>query len=180
MGLTFIDTRVIRSSILASIQDQFTDPPANMPWSRAFNVYDILDMSNASFSPVEPYAYIIAAHPEPTASRIPMVVLDTTIRFQSYQIGGRNGGFVDVLLHCWGRTRAERDDIATLLANVYAGRTAKVPSISIWTSMTDTTEASVATVTSGVQVTHPSAGDELSAEGTLRNWAIVSFGLTIR
>jgi len=178
--LTFVDLRVVRASILADIQDLFAVPPANMPWSRAFNVYDILDMANASHVPVEPYVFLVAAHPEPTESRIPMVVVDTTINWRSYQLGGRNGAFVNVLLHCWGRTRAERDDIATLLANVYAGRTAKSPSISIWTSLDDTTEISVAAVTTPVQVTYPSAGDELSAEGTLRNWTIVSFGLTIR
>lgn len=180
MGLTFIDTRVIRSSILAHVKSLFTSPPADMPWTQPFNAYGIQEMANESHSPVEPYVYVVAAHPEPTASRIPMVVVDPTIRWQAYQLGGRNGGFVDLMLHCWGRTRAERDDMATLLANVYAGRTSKIPSVSIWTSMSDATEATVATVTTPVTASYPSAGDELSAEGTLRNWAIVSFSLTIR
>lgn len=180
MSLLFIDIRVIRDSILAHVRSHFLDPPTAMPWSRALNVYGIVQMLDVTFTPTEPFVFVIAAHAEPTPTRIPMVVIDPIIRLVSPQLGSRGGAEISLQLHCWGRTRAERDDIATMLANVYAGKTGRTSSIPIWTSLSDTTTAGTAQVTSTVAVSFPTAGDSLSAEGTLRNWTVVSFNLTIK
>lgn len=180
MSLLFIDIRVIRDSILAHVKSHFLDPPTAMGWSRAFNVYSIVQMLDSTLITNEPYVFVIASHAEPLHSRIPMVVIDPVIHLRSPQLGSRGGAEISLQLHCWGRTRAERDDIATMLANVYAGKTERASAIPIWTSLADTTTAGTAQVTSIVTVTFPSAGDSLASEGTLRNWTIVSFSLTIK
>lgn len=180
MSLLFVDIRVVRASILAHVRSHFTNPPTAIPWSRVFNVYGIQEMLESGFTPVEPYAFVIAAHAQPTMSRVPMVVVDVAYSLQAHQLGDRGGAIATVQLHCWGRTRAERDDIATMLANVYAGKTDRTPTIPIWTSLQDTTPVSTAEVSSSVEITFPSAGDILASEGTLRNWTIVAFTLSIK
>jgi len=181
-SIRLIDVRVIRKSIAEDVEARFKVNPPLMPsWSRPYNVYGILQKANESFVPTSPYVYVISEHAMPTPSRIPMVVVDPTYTFSSSQIGSRAGCAADVLLHCWGTTRAERDDIATMLANVYAGKFGGVsPRISIWTTLDDSTEASIAEVSSNVIVQFPTAGDPLAAEGTLRNWTIVSFSLRVK
>lgn len=178
-SVTFINIRVVRKSIVESVSGHFTSPPTGIGWSQAYNVYDIQDMANESFVPTKPWVYVISAHAEPTESRVAMVVVDPSFEFNSAQLGSRTGCDVKVLLHCWGQTRAERDDIASMLANVYDGKTNKLRDIEIWTSLTSSKVASTGEV-SQVFVEFPSAGDALSKEGTLRNWAIVSFRLRVK
>lgn len=179
-SIVFIDLRVVRKSIVENVKSHFESPPAGIGWSRPYNVYNIIDMANESFTPVSPYVYLIAAYAEPTPSRIPMVVVDPRFIFSSNQLGSRAGCVVNVELHCWGLARADRDDIASMLSNVYAGKTSKPSSISIWTSLSNSTEASVAEVVGDVVVGFPTAGGALSAEGTLRNWTIVSLRLRVK
>ena len=180
MSIQFLDLRVIRASIVDSVKSHFESPPTAMGWSRPYNVYDIIDMANELFVPTKPFVYVISAHAEPTPSRIPMVVVDPRFQTGPYQLGSRAGADVDVSLHCWGRTRAERDDFATMLTNVYAGNTERAFSISIWTSLQDSTSVGEASVSSNVITSFATAGGALSEEGTLRNWAIVSFRLKVR
>lgn len=181
MAVRYVDIRVVRASIEAHVKANFTSPPAETGWSRPYNVYGIVEMANELFSPVDPYVYVISEHAEPTTTRIPMVVIDPVYTIAPYQLGSRTGAFIDMQLHCWGGLRAERDDIATMLANVYGGRTQSRPStIPVWTSLSDNTVISTAEVISQPQISFPSAGGALAAEGTLRNWAIVSFRLRVK
>jgi len=180
VSVQFLDLRVIRASIVDSVKSHFESPPTAIGWSQPYNVYDIIDMANESFVPTKPFVYIVSAHAEPTPSRIPMVVIDPRFQTDPYQLGSRAGANVDINLHCWGRTRAERDDFATMLMNVYAGNTERTSKVSIWTSLQDPTEAGEAWVNSDVIVSFATAGGALSEEGTLRNWAIVSFRLKIK
>ena len=180
-SIRFVDLRVIRKSITEDVGARFKVNPPLMPsWSRPWNVYNIIDMANENKTLVNPYVFVIDAHAMPTPTRIPMVVVDPTYVFNSMQLGSRSGCDVTVALACWGRTRSERDDIATMLANVYAGKFGGVSSqISIWTTLDNSTQASTAEVSGNVVVEFPTAGDALSKEGTLRNWSIVSFGLRV-
>lgn len=179
-SLSFINIRVVRTSVLDHVRDQFTNPPASMGWSRPFNVYGIQQMMDESHVPVEPYIYIIAAHAEPTMSRLPLVILDPTLKIEPYQLGARGGAILNVVLLCWGRTRGERDEIATCLSNVYGQRTEKLTRIPIWTSLADTTPAGYAEIATPVTISFPTAGSVLSAEGTLRNWTMVTFSMRIK
>ena len=178
-SIVFINTRVVRKSIVESVAGHFRVPPTAIGWSQPYNVYDIQDMENESFTPTFPWVYVISEHAQPTPSRVAMVVVDPTFTFDSYQLGSRAGCDMMVLLHCWGRDRPERDDMASMLANVYAGKTNKRSFIPIWTSLTSSKEASIAEV-SRVLIEYPSAGGALSAEGTLRNWAIVTLWLQVK
>jgi len=179
-SLRFINARVARASLLSHIRSQFTSPPASIGWSRPFNVYGIQQMMDSGFTPTEPFVFVVAAHTEPTMTIIPLVIFDPTFDLDPYELGNRGGCTVNMTLLCWGRTRAERDDIATLLANVYAQRTEKGTRVTIWTSLSDTSPAGYAEVTSPVLISFPTAGSVLSAEGTLRNWTIVSFTMRIK
>ena len=181
-SIVFIDLRVVRKSIVENVKSHFESPPAGIGWSQPYVVYNIIDMANTRLviDETKPYVFLIAAHAEPTPSRIPMVVVDPRFIFSANQLGSRAGCVVTVQLHCWGLARADRDDIASMLANVYGGRTSKPSSISIWTSLSDSTEASVAEVVGDVVVEFPTAGGVLSAEGTLRNWTIVSLRLRVK
>lgn len=179
-SILFVDLRVVRASIVANVGSHFTSPPSGMGWANPWNVYNLTQMATEGFVTVPPFVFVIAAHPEPTPSRIPMVVVDPTFIFSTNQLGSRAGCAINIQLHCWGQSRAVRDDIATMLANVYAGKTEKPTSISIWTSLSDTTEASVAEIRGDVAIEFPTAGGALSAEGTLRNWTIVSFSLRVK
>lgn len=178
-SIVFINLRVVRKSIVESVTAHFEAPPTAIGWSRPYNVYDIQDMANPNAVLTDPYVFVISEHAQPTPSRIPMVVVDTMFSFNEFQLGSRSGCDVVVELWCWGRDRPERDDMASMLANVYAGKTNKPSAISIWTSMTSSKEASTGEV-SQVSVEFPTAGGALSEEGTLRNWAIASFRLRVK
>lgn len=179
MSITFVNIRLIRHSLVEHVASHFATPPSLMGWSRAFNVYNEADMRAAGFATTEPYVFIISASAEPMASRVPMVMVNTTFILDSYQLGSRAGSRIDVNLSCFGRDRPEREDMASMLANVYDGRTEINRAIPIWTSLSDSTQAGVAEVTSPVVIAPMSVSDELAAEGSLRNWTVVSFAARI-
>lgn len=179
-GLRFIHFRVVNRSIRDNVASHFSSPPAEMGWSQSFNVYDLDELGNADFSPTRPFVFVIDAFVEPTISRVPMVIVNPIYDFKSFQLGARSGGAIELELHCFGKTKAERDDLATVLANVYDGRTTKARNIPIQTAMGNIAQTGVAEIATEPRVWWPTRGDILAAEGTLRNWAVVAFDLRIK
>ena len=170
--------RLHRISIKESLKALFESPPAESVLS-AFNVYSEEDMRNAnkgSFTPTAPFIFITDARIAPTLAQLPFIAIDATVNKAPFQLGDRRGRRVSADLHIFGRSRGERDDLGSFIADYL-----KIISVKNYNEYEFMGFASEAEMCKGEMVDEPalapmSIGDEESLEGSLDNWLILSFG----
>lgn len=168
--------RIHRISIKETLKALFESPPAESVLS-AFNVYSEEDMRNAnkgSFRPTPPFIFITDARIAPTLAQLPFIAIDATPRKAQFQLGDRRGRLVSADLHIFGRSRGERDDLGSFIADYLT-----VISVKNYNEYEFMGFASEAEMCKGEIVDEPSMapisiGDEESLEGSLDNWLIVS------
>lgn len=108
-----LHNRNIRISIREHIKDALENPGVGGP--RPYNVYgeNNLPQRNPSFDPQFPYVFLIDSNIEPTKSDLPLIVVELNpIRKGTVELG-RRARAADLNLHIFGRTRGERDDLAS-------------------------------------------------------------------
>jgi len=113
--------RAIRKSLYEFVVSLFEAPPADTGWAD-FNVYGEDELRQGDdFTPTAPYVYIVDSFIAPTQTQVPLVVIEMSLMADTYQLGDTRGRFGVGRLHVFGRNRGERDDIASMLQDVFAG-----------------------------------------------------------
>lgn len=115
--------RNIRKSIMARVRAMLVDPPTGSelnPYT-VYNELDLLAISKSGKTPaVRPYAFLLDAYMTPKAPLLPMVVVEVPLISQRpYELGNRKGRSTDAMVHCFGRRRGERDDLASLFCDYW-------------------------------------------------------------
>ena len=121
--MSILKNRAIRKSLYNYIVDLFENPPADTGWG-SFNVYSenqLRQYRNENFAPVDPYIFIVDSFIAPTQTELPMVIIEVNTLARPYQLGDTRGRLSLSRLHVFGRNRGQRDDIASMLQDVFAG-----------------------------------------------------------
>ena len=107
--------RNIRISVKEHIKAALETPGVGGP--SAYNVYgeNNLPQRNTSFVPTFPYVFLIDSNIEPTKSDLPLIIVEVNPISRSTSELGRQARTADLSLHVYGRTRSERDDLASYL-----------------------------------------------------------------
>lgn len=170
--------RNIRKSVMAWVRAFFVSPPA---WTglSAFNVYGetaLRSYQETNTEPTRPYLFLLDSYIRPVQPLLPVVVVEVgKIANRPYELGNRKGREPEVLVHFFGRTRGERDDLAGFFKD-YVLDQGYVPIYSYTSGSSVFTEnALVMGEVISEQVAQRS--DALREEGSLDLWEIVSFGL---
>lgn len=174
-----LKNRAIRKSVYDFTASLFETPPTATGW-RAFNVYGEAELRQDDFTPTEPFVYITDSFIAPTQTQVPLVVIEQSVITDPYQLGDSQGRFCVTRLHVFGRNRGERDDMASMLQDVYAGNmvtSGSVAPIPIYDyhSSGSSTLVETAHVNPGVDVTPIRVGEEETFESSTLNWNQVSF-----
>jgi hypothetical protein len=127
-----LKNRAIRISLYNYIADLFRTPPPATGWT-AYNVYsenNLRQYRDGNFSPAvgSPYIYIVDSNVAPAKTELPMIIIETSTLARPYQLGDTNGRLSTANLHVFGKNRGQRDDMASMLQDVFAkNMTTSVP-----------------------------------------------------
>lgn len=107
--------RHIRISIKEHVKSALESPGVGGPGP--FNVYgeNNLPQRRPSFSPVAPYLFLIDTNIDPTKADLPFILIEINPIIRGTVELGRQARKADLNLHCFGRNRGERDDLASYL-----------------------------------------------------------------
>lgn len=172
--------RAIRKSLYDFVASLFETPPADTGWSD-FNVYGEDELRQGDdFTPAPPYVYIVDSFIAPTQTQVPLIVIEMSLMSDTYQLGDTGGRFGVGRLHVFGRNRGERDDMASMLQDVFAGSMATqdgtVPfPIYNYHSSGSSTLVETAHINEGVDITPIRVGEDETFESSTLNWNQVSF-----
>ena len=111
--------REIRLSIRDRNSTLFGAPPAASGLS-VYNVYTEAQFRDDTFTPTFPFVYLLDSYVLPVKTKLPLVIVEIgRYRRQTFEIGNRNGRLITAHIHVFGRNRAERDDLAALIADYF-------------------------------------------------------------
>jgi len=142
------------------------------------NVYSEQDMRNAalgSFTGVAPFVFLVDSFVSPTETTLPFIVLEVTnIRRVPYELGNDGAGReITTFVHIFGRSRAERDDIASYFQD-NIGRS--MPYNDYTSGSATPMTYPIQRVGEGIEVSYaPPVTDQQLQEHSLANWNILSF-----
>lgn len=169
--------RLHRLSVKESLKSLFENPPAESGLS-AFNVYseaDMRDMNKGKFSPEAPYVFITDTRIAPTAAQLPFIAIDMRPIKQPFELGNRRGRRLSADLHIFGRSRGERDDLASLIADYLTAVTVKNYNDYAFMGFAAGALMCKGAIDGEPEMTPMSIGEEESLEGSLDNWLVLSF-----
>lgn len=161
--------RNIRRSIRDHVASVLESGMYGLP---AYNVYSEATMRSGA-SVTSPHVYLTDIAIMPTATALPLVMIEVArIRKAPFEIGNREGRYLQVFLHVFGRNRGERDDLASLLQD-NIGQSIDICDYSSGSAVVDGTSIEI-----GPEIDQwdaPVASDSLREEASLLNMSIVSF-----
>mgnify|MGYP001615881445 FL=1 len=86
----------------------------------AYNVYNETEYRDDTHVEAFPFVYIIDSDILPVITKLPLIVIEVLrYRKESFELGNRSGRQIRVYLHVFGRTRADRDDMAGFIADYF-------------------------------------------------------------
>ncbi len=167
--------RNIRRSVMAQVRTLFQSPPTGSGLS-AYTVYSedqLRQVQSGTLTPVRPCVFLVDAYIQPAEPALPLVVVEKIkTNKRPFELGNRNGRWSDFYLHCFGRMRGERDDLASFLADNFGG------AVSIYDYSTG------GAILQETGVVEPEIGiepigmtEQMRIEGSLGNWEIVSLSI---
>lgn len=172
--------RLHRLSIKESLKSLFESPPAGSGLS-AYTVYseqNMRDMNKGTFTPTSssPFLFITDTHIAPTVAQLPFIAIDVNIQKAPYQLGDREGRRVSTDLHIFGRSRGERDDLASFVADNLTVITVKNYNEFAFKGFAADAEMCKGEIVDEPMMTPMSImPEEESLEGSLDNWLMLSF-----
>ncbi len=177
-----LKNRALRLSLYNFVADLFRTPPSTTGWGN-WNVYgenSLRQYRDGNFSPVQPFIYILDTYVAPTKSELPMVIIETNTLARPYQLGDTQGRLSMANLHVFGKNRGQRDDIASMLQDVFAKNTETVGSVvpfPVYDYISSGSSVLVETahIDLGISVEYPIVGGLEQQEGSLSQFATVSF-----
>lgn len=175
--------RNVRKSVMSFVRGFFQAPPS---WTglSPYTVYNETDLRLYQTSKTRPtsgsaYVFLLDSYVRPAEPLLPEVVVEiNSITNRPFEIGNRSGREPDVLVHFFGRTRGERDDLAGYFKE-YVMLTGYIP-IYTFTSSSSTLLENALVMGEVVSEQVAQRSDELRQEGSLDLWEMVSFGLSMR
>lgn len=169
--------RLHRLSIKESLKSLFENPPAESGLS-AFNVYseaDMRDMNKGKFSPEAPHLFITDAPISPTLAQLPFIGIIAASKKESFELGNPQGRRVSADLHIFGRSRGERDDLSSFIADYLKSVTVKNHNDYTFMGFESGATMCGGTIDEEPEMTPMTVGEEESKEGSLTNWLALSF-----
>lgn len=175
--------RLLRISVKESLKTLFESPPAESGLS-AFNVYSETDMRNmnkGTFSPTAPYIFITDSRIAPTTAQLPFIAIDATPTKRPFEMGNERGRTIAVDLHIFGKSRGERDDLASFIADYLKAITVKNYNSS-GSYLGHAAGATMCTgeITEEMSMSYMQISEDESLEGSLENWTILNFEFSSR
>jgi len=104
--------RNLRRSIRSHIQTVL-ESASSYGMSQDYNVYDEEAMRLGE-TVTFPFIYLVDSAIRPTNTELPCIVLETQITKSLFELGNRSGRALTFFLHVFGKTRGERDDLASM------------------------------------------------------------------
>lgn len=143
------------------------------------NIYGESTM-RAKTTPTRPYCFLMDSFVRPMETTLPFVIIEMrNLTRQPFEIGNRTGHESKVFLHIFGRTRGDRDDIASYLQD-------NIPDAFQYYDFTTGSSGSAVT---GTMITLsdksdiedvPGIPDEVITESSLSNWNMLSFETSLK
>lgn len=180
--MAMLKNRCIRKSLYNFIMDLFKNPPPATGWE-GWNCYSenqLREYRRANFNPVAPYIYIVDSNIAPTKTEVPIIIIETSTLARPFELGNTQGRLSTANLHVFGRNRGQRDDIASMLQDVFARNMITTGSV-VPFPVYDFQDAGAselvetALIDPGISVEYPTIGELEQHESSLTSWAIVSF-----
>ena len=177
-----LKNRCIRKSLYNYIADLFKDPPPATGWEE-WNTYgenSLRQYRRGNFSPVDPFVYIVDSNIAPTQTELPMIIIETSTLARPFQLGDTNGRLTIANLHVFGKNRGQRDDMASMLQDVFQRNMTTTGSVAPF-PVYDFQDAGASTLVEtahihpGISVETQTVGGLEQHESSLTNWNIVSF-----
>jgi hypothetical protein len=142
------------------------------------NVYGEAEMrqvTNGTLTPTGNYVFLVDSFISPTQTTLPFVVMEiTSIRRIPYELGNDGAGReITTFVHVFGRSRAERDDIASYFQD-NIGRSIPYNDYTSGSAVAQTYP--IQRTGEGIDVSYaPPVTDEQLQEHSLANWNILNF-----
>lgn len=172
--------RNIRKSVMAYVRGFFQAPPTATGLS-AYTVYsesDLRSYDKSATSPARPFIFLLDSYIRPAENILPICVVEIPrIPKRPYELGNRSGRTVEVMIHFFGRSRGERDDLSGWVSDMLQAQ-GYIP-IYLFTSSSSTLLEN-ALVNDDMMTEQVSSKDELRQEGSLDLWEMVSFSLMMK
>ena len=164
--------RDIQRSLMYHVRGLFLDPPSGSGLA-AYTVYNETDLRDKALSIFRPCVFLTSDYVRPAPPKLPLIVVECETHLLPFELGNTAGTLTNCGVNVFGRMKAERDDLAGMIA-----RNLK-PGIAIYgytTSGSSLVEyAVVGDVIDIEQV--DLRRDALRQESSLDLWATVSFSL---
>lgn len=177
--MVMLKNRCIRKSLYNFVADLFREPPLDTGWD-LWNVYGENQLRQDNFVPVRPFVYIIDSNIAPTQTELPMIIIETSTLARPFELGNAGGRLSMANLHVFGRNRGQRDDMASMLQDVFAKKMMTTGSVAPF-PVYDFQDAGASTLVEtahvhpGISVETQTVGGLEQHESSLSNWNIVSF-----
>lgn len=177
-----LKNRALRKSLYNFVVSLFTSPPAATGWT-PFNAYSenqLRQYDANNFAPVAPYIFIVDSFIAPTQITLPMIVIEISTLARPFELGNTGGRLSLARLHTFGRNRGQRDDISSMLQDVFAGTMITSGSVAPFPvydfpSAGSSVFVETAHIDTGVNDQPQSVGESETFESSLLNWNEVSF-----
>lgn len=170
--------RCLRISVKETIKSLFEGPPTESGLS-AFNVYsetDMRDMNKGKLMPEAPYIFITDSRIAPTTAQLPFIAIDATPSKEPFELGNEQGRRIAVDLHIFGKSRGERDDLASFIADYLKTITIENHNSSgSYLGYAAGATMCVGEIVSDAKMSYMDISEEESLEGSLENWTILNF-----
>ena len=182
-----LKNRCIRKSLCNFVTDLFDNPPPVTGWEE-WNTYSENQLRlyrNANFTPVNPFIYILDSNVAPAKAELPMLIIEISTLTRPFELGNTQGRFSMANLHVFGRNRGQRDDIASMLQDVFQGNMITTGSVGPF-PVYDFQDAGASTLVEtahidpGIAVEYPAVGGLEQHESSLSQWATVSFSFSTK
>ena len=171
--------RNILKSLMAYVRGLLKAPPSASGWApfTVYNEQDLTAFNNGAPGPNWPFIFLLETYMRPKPALLPMIIVEINpVRQMPYELGNRSGRTQTGMIHCFGKTRGQRDDLSSFFLD-YLGNTFPVYSYTS-TPLGDTSSfVENAEIQPGVLRDLPvkELTPDQRREGTLDLWMIVNF-----
>jgi len=170
--------RNIQKSLMAHVRGLLKSPPtaAGLTAFSVYNEKDLIAINAGADLPLNPFVFLLDTYMRAKVAALPMVIIEVfMIHKVPYELGNRNGRTQEANIHCFGRTRGERDDLASFMAD-YIGATFPVYTYVSGSAGDVGTFLENAEIEPDVLVQFaPQAGQEIRRDASLDLWKYVNF-----
>lgn len=165
--------RNIRKSGMARVTALLIAPPVGSGLN-AYKVYGEEELRQAQaksnpWIPERPCVFLIDSFIRPAEPALPLVVLETSVVREPFELGNSHGRRTTMFMHVVGRTRGERDDLASFLADNLG---ASMPIYDYSTSTPVLIEQG--TLDPSISIDNVPIRDSLREESSLDAWAMLT------